>query len=375
MMDSKLLQRIRRAAVIGVFALALIGVALWQAFLPDAARSSSERRPLAQAPTFTFSAMFKGSYAPALESYLLDQFPARDTFRSVKALLAKYGLMKLDNNGYYQLGDALYKLDNGLDESQLDLGVQKVNTLLAQYGDRLHAAYFSVIPEKSAFVAADAGYPVLDHAALIAALQGGIQRAAYIDLTGALTADSYYRTDTHWRQESLQPVVDTLLAGMGQTEAAPDLKQFTAHTLDGFSGVYLGQAALPVAPDTLTYLSSPAIDAATVTSAEKPDQLLPVYQPELFTQAVDGYDVFLGGATACLTIQSPHAATDRELVIFRDSFGSSVAPLLLETYAKVTLVDLRYMSSALLDEYVSFDQADVLFLWSASVWNAAGLLK
>ena len=35
-------------------------------------------------------------------------------------------------------------------------------------------------------------------------------------------------------------------------------------------------------------------------------------------------------------------ATDRELVIFRDSFASSLAPLLMEQYAKITLVDIRY---------------------------------
>ena len=37
-----------------------------------------------------------------------------------------------------------------------------------------------------------------------------------------------------------------------------------------------------------------------------------------------------------LTVDNPNARTDRELVIFRDSFGSSLAPLLLEGYSRVT---------------------------------------
>ena len=76
-----------------------------------------------------------------------------------------------------------------------------------------------------------------------------------------------------------------------------------------------------------------------------------------------------------LTIKSPLANTDRELIIFRDSFGSSLAPLLTEGYAKITLVDLRYMPAALLDKYVDFHGQDVLFLYSTTLLNSAMVLK
>ena len=41
----------------------------------------------------------------------------------------------------------------------------------------------------------------------------------------------------------------------------------------------------------------------------------------------DPYSVFLSGSKSLLTITNPSADTDRELVIFRDSFASSLAPL------------------------------------------------
>ena len=34
----------------------------------------------------------------------------------------------------------------------------------------------------------------------------------------------------------------------------------------------------------------------------------------------------------------------KKLLLFRDSFGGSIAPLLAEYYEEVTLVDLRYVS-------------------------------
>ena len=90
---------------------------------------------------------------------------------------------------------------------------------------------------------------------------------------------------------------------------------------------------------------------------------------------MDPYDVYLSGAEAVLTMENPLAQNDRELVIFRDSFGSSIAPLLLSGYSKVTLVDIRYISSTLLDDYVSFDGADVLFLYNTAIFNAGATLK
>ena len=74
-------------------------------------------------------------------------------------------------------------------------------------------------------------------------------------------------------------------------------------------------------------------------------------------------------------IENPNAAEKRELVIFRDSFGSAIAPLMLESYSKVTLVDLRYMVSALLPNYVDFTNADVLFLYCDELANSSFLLK
>jgi hypothetical protein len=74
-------------------------------------------------------------------------------------------------------------------------------------------------------------------------------------------------------------------------------------------------------------------------------------------------------------LENPLAETERELVIFRDSFGSSLAPLLLDGYRKITLIDLRYVSSSYLDKLITFDQQDVLFLYSVGLVNSGRLLR
>ena len=193
----------------------------------------------------------------------------------------------------------------------------------------------------------------------------------YIDLFGTLTADDYYRTDSHWRQENLLTAADTLAAAMGV--ALPD-NRYTEWTLDRpYYGVYYGYAALPMEPDHLTYLTSDLLDACTVYNYET-GKTGPIY--DLAKGAgKDPYELFLSGSVSLLTIENPNADTDRELVIFRDSFGSSLAPLLVPGYAKVTLADIRYLPSSQMGKYLTFTDQDVLFLYSAPVLNNSETLK
>ena len=62
-------------------------------------------------------------------------------------------------------------------------------------------------------------------------------------------------------------------------------------------------------------------------------------------------------------------------MIFRDSFASSLAPLLLDGYAKITLVDIRYLPSVRLGSFLTFIDQDVLFLYSVNVLNTSATIK
>ena len=150
--------------------------------------------------------------------------------------------------------------------------------------------------------------------------------------------------------------------------------RYTEWTLDRpYYGVYYGYAALPMEPDRLTYLTSGLLDACTVYNYET-GKTGPIY--DLAKGAgKDPYELFLSGSVSLLTIENPNADTDRELVIFRDSFGSSLAPLLVPGYAKVTLADIRYLPSSQMGKYLTFTDQDVLFLYSAPVLNNSETLK
>lgn len=82
------------------------------------------------------------------------------------------------------------------------------------------------------------------------------------------------------------------------------------------------------------------------------------------------------GPKALLRIENPAANNDRTLVVFRDSFGSSLVPLLAGGYRTVYVVDIRYMATDALARVTEFpERADVLLLYSVAVLQNSITLK
>ena len=195
---------------------------------------------------------------------------------------------------------------------------------------------------------------------------------ARLDLTATLDAQDYYRTDTHWRQESLLETAQALCEALGVP--SPKAEDYTVTALERpFYGVYYGQAALPMEADTIRILESDLLKACTVYDFES-GKTGAVYDMGKL-DSKDMYEVYLSGPRSLLTVENPKADTDRELILFRDSFGSSIAPLLMQGYAKITLVDVRYIQPELLIRFVDFADKDVLFLYSTLVLNNSATIK
>ena len=227
--------------------------------------------------------------------------------------------------------------------------------------------YYAVVPDKS-WYARGTTEKYFDHSQLKSLLSAGLSGFTEIDLDGALDLSSYYATDPHWRQEKLFPVLNALGAAMDFKISEADFTK-TAH--EGFIGTY-SRLSDELPAETLYYLTSAVTDAATVDNYQQPG-FRGVYDTAQLTP--NGYNVFLSGATPLTVINNPQATEERELVIFRDSYASSLAPLLLPACSRITLVDLRYMLSSMLPKYIDFTGADVLFLYCDELVNNSSLLK
>ena len=96
-MDNKKIRAIGAGVLVAIW-VALIGFA-W--FGPTKELSEAERRPLTQMPEITVECILDGKFMKNFEKFSLDQFPLRDTFRTIKSLFHYYVLGQKDNNGIY----------------------------------------------------------------------------------------------------------------------------------------------------------------------------------------------------------------------------------------------------------------------------------
>ena len=175
-----------------------------------------------------------------------------------------------------------------------------------------------------------------------------------------------------WARVAGVPAAQALCQALGVS--SPRQGDYTVTPLEKpFYGVYYGQAALPMQPDTMYLLKSDLLDDCRVYDYETGETTAVYDMTKLDSK--DLYDVYLSGARSLLTIENPNAATGRELIVFRDSFGSSLVPLLVNDYAKVTLVDLRYIRSDYLGKFLDFHGQDVLFLYSTLLLNNSAAIK
>ena len=269
-------------------------------------------------------------------------------------------------DGYAIATEAAY------DESALQYAARKFQHLYDSYlTDNRGHIYLSVIPDKGSFSQPPEGYVPASAAETAQALLDALDFARYVDIAPLLSLEDYYRTDPHWRQERLLPTAQALAEAMG----VPPAGEYRQQTLPvPFRGAYWDKAEEPLTEDTLCYLTNDVLDACTVWDYET-DSQRGLYDLDA-AQAGTAYDLFLSGSRPLLRIESPLSATERELIVFRDSFGSSLIPLLAESYRTVTVVDIRYLASDLLERFVTFHGSeDVLFLYSTMVLHNSKTMK
>ena len=350
-------------------------LALWGAltlgawFAPPKAVSESERRPLTQFPAFDIQKPW--AFIGKFEDFSLDQFPLRDSFRRLKSLFHYNILNQKDNNQIYLVDGYAAKMEYPLNTVSVNRALGKFQNIYDKFlQGNCENIVFAVVPDKGYYLAKPNGYLSMDYETLFSMVQG-LEWAQYVDLTELLRPEDYYRTDTHWRQEKILSVAQTLLTALGRE---PGEENYTPVNLERpFYGVYYGQAALPMEPETMTILTSDTLEDCIVTNLET-GKAAGIYDMAKLTSP-DLYDVYLSGAVSLMTIENPNAQEQKELIVFRDSFGSSLVPLLAQSYSKITLVDIRYVSSQMLDKFLIFDGQDVLFLYSTLIFNNSATLK
>ncbi len=350
--------------IIIIFSLSIISI-----ILPDKDISETERRYLMHFPALNIKTIFNGDFFEEFNTYTVEQFPFREIFIKIKGLATNKLFLKKEENGVFIKDENFFEISSSINDKSIDYFLELVTKIKNNFSSE--NIYYSIIPDKNYYTKEE--IPKINYNELVKTINENLQDITYINIFNKLLLDSYYKTDIHWKQEKIGEVVKTIALHMNNEPI--DIK-YNKLTYDNFYGALYGKIPNNEKPDTLTYLIDENTINTKVLDYEK-NQYYKVYE-EQNLKNIDSYDLFLGGAKALLIMENKNSKTDKELVIFRDSFGSSLAPLLLPYYKKITLVDLRYINSDFIinNNLIDFDNnQDILFIYGIPIINNSFTLK
>ena len=361
------MNKIRYIVTSLVFCIIVGGFSAWLLIKSPDEISEWERRPLAQFPEVSYDALMDREFMDGFESYVNEQFPLRNTFRRIKAMVLFNVFNQMDNNGIYIAEGHASKFDGEITQEQLDTFTDRISSLYDRFIEGSECnVYYAIIPDKNYFLAESHGYPSFDYDKLYSGVNETLgSDMTEIEIRDILTVDDYYTTDTHWRQEEIVDVANYIREQMGMEEVSG----YTQQSAGDFYGVYYGQSALSLPPDEIIYLNNEQIEASTLYLANDQGKLVEAdfYDLEMLND-MDHYNIYLSGARKPLVkIVNPMGKEDKKLVVFRDSYGSSLVPLLISDYSEITVIDTRDLNPAMIPYFVKFTNQDVLFIYSTLV--------
>lgn len=324
--------------------------------------SYSERRKLQKMPKITYDSVINGTYFNTLDKYTTDQFILRDNFRKIKIDIDL--LTKNNYNKLYLYKDYIIEETYPLNKESILNVTNKINNIKRTYLNDTNNVYYSIVPDKNYFANGD--NLKLDYNELKNIMNSNLD-IKYIDIFNELSLEDYYKTDTHWKEEKLSKVVNKLSKEMNFNIN----NNYNFKRISDFNGTYSSRIVRKDIKDEIYILDN--VNDMNVYNYETNgyEKIYDLTKLNFF----DKYNVYLSGSVSLLKIESMNTSSNKELIVFRDSYGSSLIPLMVDGYKSITVVDTRYISSSMLSNYIDFNNKDILFLYSTLLINDSFTLK
>lgn len=327
--------------------------------IPSRTFSELENRYLKQAPKFSWSALFDGDFMQDFETFVNDQFAGRDTWITIKSR-AEELLLKTENNGIvYGKDDRLFEKYTSYNAEQLakNLG------FLEQFAASQENVTFSVVPSGYMLMedALPVGLKLVDQLPVLEQMEKTVSSADWIDtyavLDGSGEDDLFYRTDHHWRAKGAYLFYEAFCEANGLTPADEDT--LPVREVEDFYGTYFSKCKKAgTEPDTLAFYDIP-VESVTIDGVEKNG-----WYDEAGFATRDKYGALMYG-NGGLTILK-NGGGDRKLLLVKDSYSNALAPLFLENYDEVYMVDLRSFPKGMQELCETENFEDIIVLYSFS---------
>lgn len=355
----------KQPLMIGTFIAFIFGGLALNIITPDRQLSETENRPLQQLPTLTKDNFLSGEFMTTFETYVTDQFFAKDWWVGVKAEMELL-LQKGENNGVY------FGKEGHLLEAFTEVGPQFEKNLgfLNLFQEKMPQLSTTVLLIPTATEVYREKLPLFAPVVNQSELLTQAEETLSLPVVNPLETLSehreeplYYKTDHHWTTLGAFYTYQVLMKAWG---TQPYLDYETEVVSTDFYGTYYSKANQKRLPaDSITlYHPKDEVGFSTEFNGTTLDGLY----DERYLNKKDQYSLFLGGNQPLTVIRSG-IKNGKKLAIFKDSYAHSFAPFLAMHFEEIHLIDLRYFNQNPY-HYLSsegFDQ--VLFLYNLSTFK------
>ena len=312
-----------------------VGFSLALIFLPKSDWSENENRKLAEWPALTTDEIVHSDFLSDMENYLADHFPMRDLLVSVNTQFNEF-LGRREINQVFICGNGFL-----IDKYKTPLRTEAILKAFNRVPDQMQTMRY-----------------------LYEGFDGDT-----VDVTPALRSHRdeyqlYYRTDHHWTTYGAYYAYVELCEKWEMAPVAMDAFDIRQVTGDFRGTTYSKVNDLTVKGEPMYRFSlaeqSPEVQYGTGEKA-LPGML---YNEDYLTRK-DKYSYFLDNIHDLMVIRNPDALTDRKLVVIKDSYANCFIPFLTAHFSEITVVDLRYYHTSVLDLISDDDSVtDVLILYN-----------
>ena len=354
------------------FLILLFGITLATILHPVSDFSEKENRTLQGRPAVSLSRVLDGTFEKEYEDYLADQFLMRDRWMELNTLASRMMLRQ-------DVGDVYFASDNYLIEGHTgtfgtDLAAQNGAHLAAFAKEALQTyggGHVTVMLVPNAVEVYGDKLPPFanpcDEHAYLESVRSLLPPDVWMDAEAVLKAHAdeeiFYRTDHHWTTYGAWLCASEWAKEKGFSHLAgesPEVK-IVSETFEGTVAAKVGTRPVP---DTIERYLLPDTGGLELTYNQSDDVRSALfYESALDTR--DQYSYFLGGNTSLIEIATG-AGTGRRLLVLKDSYAHCFAPLLVQDFDQVDLLDLRYFTGSLHEYMESRGYTDVLVLYNAA---------
>lgn len=334
--------------------------------------SESENRVLASFPKLTLSSVADGTFMKNFETYMSDQFVLRDRMISLKSYFDRLSGLR-ESNGVYIADDGfLIEKPSKYTAKKAKAMTKSINSFMEKYPDLTKMVAIS--PNASYIYSEKLPSGVEPHSQY-SELKGIMNRLEgenykFLNVSKALKNakeknDVFYRTDHHWTTRGAYAVFGAIAEKWNLDKDGVEYEFLTVSS--DFEGTLASKTGIHDQKDKVEICLPKNSEGSYIVSYEAEGRrTTSLFEPSKLKQK-NKYEVFLGGNYDKVVIDT--VSTSRAtLLIIKDSYANCLIPMLTPYFAKIVVVDPRYMTDSIHTVMDEYNISHVLFLYNLNTF-------